>query len=112
MPHPPRESRPDRPAEEPESIDEAELLRLLDDDGEAEAQLDHDFPLGDGTADDVALVTCPYCGESGEIALDAGSGAHQSYVEDCWVCCQPWQVVVHYLDDGSAHVSLLTLDDG
>jgi len=29
-------------------------------------------PLGDGTAETEAVITCPYCGEPNEIALDAG----------------------------------------
>jgi len=41
-------------------------------------------------------VTCPYCGEVVSIALDAGGGAEQEYVEDCEVCCRPWLVQVHY----------------
>jgi hypothetical protein len=54
--------------------------------------LDDEVPLGDGVADVDALVHCPYCGEGVEIALDPGSGAAQRYVEDCEVCCRPWQV--------------------
>jgi hypothetical protein len=66
--------------------------------------LDEEFPLGDGTADSQAEVSCPYCGESMEIDLDPGSGPHQQYVEDCQVCCQPWRVTVRYLPTGSAEV--------
>lgn len=73
--------------------------------------LDDEFPLGDGTADTEAEIHCPYCGEAVEISLDPGSGDQQEYVEDCPVCCQPWQVTVHYLEDGSAHVSAAPLDD-
>ena len=72
--------------------------------------LDRDFPLGDGTADLSGAVTCPYCGERSEIALDPGSGAHQSYVEDCPVCCQPWSVRVDYAGDGSARVDVSALE--
>ena len=68
------------------------------------AWLDRDFPLGDGTADTAARVSCPCCGESNEIALDPGSGEHQEYVEDCQVCCRPWQVHVRYGEDGTAQV--------
>jgi len=68
--------------------------------------LDEEFPLGDGTAETEATVTCPYCGEVNEIGLDPGGGAHQEYVEDCQVCCRPWQVRVEYLPDGSATVEL------
>jgi hypothetical protein len=69
-----------------------------------------DFPPGDGTADTGATVYCPYCNETVEIALDPGSGSHQEYVEDCQVCCQPWNVSVQYRHDGSADVSLSPLD--
>jgi hypothetical protein len=72
--------------------------------------LDADFPLGDGTADLSGTVTCPYCGEACELSLDPGSGAHQTYVEDCPVCCQPWAVRVDYAGDGSAHVDVSVLE--
>ena len=68
--------------------------------------LDEEFPLGDGTAETDAEVRCPYCGEINEIALDPGSGSDQQYVEDCQVCCRPWNVTVHYLSDGTADVSV------
>jgi len=74
--------------------------------------LDEDFPLGDGTAETGASVLCPYCGEINEIALDPGSGSEQEYVEDCQVCCRPWQVAVRYLPDGSADVSVDVEDLG
>ena len=73
--------------------------------------LEDEFPLGDGTADTDALVACPYCGETNEIALDPGSGARQDYVEDCQVCCRPWQVAVSYAADGSAAVRVTPLDE-
>jgi hypothetical protein len=75
-----------------------------------DSPLDEDFPLGDGTADLEASVVCPYCAEEASIALDPGSGASQTYVEDCPVCCQPWQVHVDYAGDGSATVSVASLD--
>lgn len=81
------------------------------DDPQLEAELDDEFPLGDGTAAVDALVVCPYCGESVEIALDPGSGAAQDYVEDCQVCCRPWRVTVSYDDEGQASVWLAALDD-
>lgn len=75
-----------------------------------EEELDRDFPLGDGTADTEAAVSCPYCGETVEIALDPGSGASQDYVEDCEICCQPWRVSVTYGSAGEASVSIIPLD--
>jgi hypothetical protein len=69
-------------------------------------ELDEEFPLGDGTAETGATVSCPYCGEINEIVLDPGSGGEQEYVEDCQVCCRPWRVTVRYLADGRAEVSV------
>ena len=73
--------------------------------------LDHEFPEGDGTADTEATVRCPYCGEDIEISLDPGGGEAQQYVEDCEICCQPWQVNVHYDVEGRAEVSAIALDE-
>jgi hypothetical protein len=73
--------------------------------------LDAEFPLGDGTADTVASVVCPLCGESCTILLDPGSGTSQDYIEDCEVCCRPWNVHVHYLQDGTADVTVEPADD-
>ena len=74
-------------------------------------ELDADFPIGDGTAEMDAEVTCPYCLEPVTIALDPGSGAHQQYVEDCQVCCRPWNVNVRYDEDGRADVWVEAADD-
>ena len=61
-------------------------------------ELDEEFPLGDGTAETSADVTCPYCGETTSISVDPGGGTFQQYVEDCEVCCNPWQVNVRFTD--------------
>jgi transposase-like protein len=55
---------------------------------------------------------CPYCGEWALLRLDPGSGPQQRYVEDCPVCCRPWDVRVTYLGDGSATVELRAEDEG
>jgi hypothetical protein len=78
--------------------------------GDDEA-LENAFPVGDGTADTSATVGCPYCGQAVEIALDPGSGTHQEYVEDCEVCCRPWNVSVAYQPDGSAEVGVEAADE-
>jgi hypothetical protein len=80
-------------------------------DSEDEVDLDEDFPIGDGTADTSAIVSCPYCGEENTVSLDPGSGDEQDYVEDCQVCCQPWRVSVEYGADGAAVVHASALDD-
>lgn len=89
-------------------------MRFVDDEPGDESQwdaaLDEEFPLGDGTVDTEATVICPYCSETVTIALDAGGGPIQEYVEDCQVCCQPWQVSVTFRG-GEASVSVRALDE-
>lgn len=75
-----------------------------------EAELDDEFPLGDGTAETESLVACPHCGEQNEIALDPGSGNDQEYIEDCHVCCRPILMYVRYRRDGSADVEVYASD--
>lgn len=49
-------------------------------------------------------AACPYCGEPVlvSVALEDARGA--DYVEDCPVCCRPWQVSVRF--DGAVSVTL------
>jgi len=75
-----------------------------------DADLDADFPLGDGTAESSADVVCPYCGEALTIAVDPGGGPAQEYVEDCEVCCNPWDVRVRFFD-GVPQVLISPLDE-
>jgi len=49
-------------------------------------------------------ITCPYCWESIEIAVDLSVEAQQQ-VEDCSVCCRP--IVIRY---SAANGELVTLD--
>jgi hypothetical protein len=56
-------------------------------------------------------LTCPYCGEPVELAIDEGGGSAQSYVEDCPVCCRPWQVEVTRDPAGDWSAVLRTLDE-
>ena len=51
-------------------------------------------------------VSCPYCGEENIIIVDESVGESQDYVEDCQVCCQPWQVSVIVNEDGEAEVDV------
>jgi hypothetical protein len=62
---------------------------------------DEDVPPETG-----AEVICPYCGEPVTVILDPGGGSQQEYVEDCEVCCRPWQVHVRYDGSGRATVTL------
>ncbi|HVE85980.1 MAG TPA: CPXCG motif-containing cysteine-rich protein [Myxococcales bacterium] len=52
---------------------------------------------------------CPYCGEPVEVAVDETGASEESYVEDCPVCCRPWQV--HVTRDGPDVAVELSRDD-
>lgn len=44
-------------------------------------------------------ISCPYCGEPITILVDS-SIDHQSYIEDCSVCCRPIQIEVACGEEG------------
>jgi len=54
-------------------------------------------------------VSCPWCGECFETAVDASAGAQQ-YVEDCQVCCRP--IVMHSDVDGEGIAHLRVAREG
>lgn len=56
-------------------------------------------------------VFCPYCGEQAELDVDTSGSSRQSYVQDCPVCCQPWQVAVIRDRDGDWSATLRTGDE-
>jgi hypothetical protein len=56
-------------------------------------------------------LSCPYCGEPVELDIDESGGRRQSYVEDCPVCCQPWQVEVVRGPEGDWSATLRTGDE-
>lgn len=64
--------------ENPDVVDPEALADESDSDGEAESTQNHP-------------ITCPYCGETIDIALDL-SGGDQDDVQDCAVCCSPIHV--------------------
>lgn len=71
--------------------------------------LDEEVPLAGEPVDATVWVHCPYCGEPSELLVDPGGGADQSYVEDCEVCCRPWNVRVRWAD-GVAQVEVHSED--
>jgi hypothetical protein len=58
--------------------------------------------------EDTFLVICPYCGEELEIFLEAD--IRGSFVQDCEVCCNPWQLRVWF--DGEDRYLDVTRADG
>jgi hypothetical protein len=54
--------------------------------------------------DETATYICDSCGEEIEVSLDPSAGTHQSYVEDCPVCCVPNLLRISWDEDGRALV--------
>ncbi len=54
--------------------------------------------------DDAREVNCPYCFEA--VALFVDPETRGTFVEDCEVCCRPWQVHVSRELDGSWFVTV------
>ena len=57
--------------------------------------------------DDVFRVTCPYCGERIEVFVE--QDVHDSFIQDCEVCCNPWMVRVS-VDDGERQITVERAD--
>lgn len=53
---------------------------------------------------DSAEVVCPYCHQRIQLFVDPDTAG--SYVEDCEVCCRPWQVSVERGPGGELGVSV------
>jgi hypothetical protein len=56
----------------------------------------------------VFVVTCPYCGEDVEIYLEPE--VRGSLIQDCEVCCNPWQLQVSSGDEGDRYVEISRAD--
>lgn len=54
------------------------------------------------------VVTCPYCGEDVEIYLEPE--VRGSLVQDCEVCCNPWNVRVSTGDEGDRYLEVSRAD--
>ena len=57
--------------------------------------------------EDRFLVTCPYCGEDVEIYLEPD--VEGSLVQDCEVCCNPWQLCI-WIDGDDRHIAVARAD--
>lgn len=58
--------------------------------------------------DDQFEIECPYCGEVVQVYLEPD--VRGSFVQDCEVCCRPWDVRVVW--DGAERFLTVTRDDG
>jgi hypothetical protein len=53
---------------------------------------------------------CHYCGEAVNLEIDESGGSRQTFIQDCPVCCQPWQVEV-WLDPETGWTATLKKAD-
>lgn len=44
---------------------------------------------------------CVFCGEENEVFVDPSGGRHQTFTEDCAVCCRPNLITLELEDDGN-----------
>lgn len=58
----------------------------------------------DDAIDDWTEIECPHCGERVEIYLDPETRGR--LVQDCEVCCRPWQLEVARDRDGRLRVTV------
>jgi hypothetical protein len=35
------------------------------------------------------MYSCAFCGEDNDVFADPSGGSHQTFTEDCTVCCRP-----------------------
>jgi hypothetical protein len=54
--------------------------------------------------DDECWVQCPFCHEEQLLVVDPQTVG--SFVQDCDVCCRPWQVYVARNEDGELDVMI------
>jgi len=44
--------------------------------------------------------SCAFCGEENDVVADPTGGRHQTFTEDCAVCCRPNLITLTWDDDG------------
>ncbi|HKH49532.1 MAG TPA: CPXCG motif-containing cysteine-rich protein [Thermoanaerobaculia bacterium] len=63
---------------------------------------------GDGYWNDTIEVQCPWCFERVEISIE--TDVWGTLVQDCEVCCNPWQVTITRDRDGDSDVQVERLE--
>ena len=58
--------------------------------------------------DEIHRAQCPYCGAWQELILDPESEG--TMVQDCEVCCEPWEMTVKKTRSGTLSVTLARMD--
>jgi hypothetical protein len=49
---------------------------------------------------------CAFCGEDNDVFVDPSGGQHQTFTEDCTVCCRPNLITLTIDDEGDASIEV------
>jgi hypothetical protein len=49
---------------------------------------------------------CAFCGEDNDVFVDPSGGRHQTFTEDCAVCCRPNLITITIDDDGEVELDV------
>ena len=49
---------------------------------------------------------CAFCGEANDVFVDPSGGRHQTFTEDCAVCCRPNLITLTIDDDGEVELDV------
>jgi len=49
---------------------------------------------------------CAFCGAENDVFADSSGGRHQTFTEDCTVCCRPNLITLTIDDDGGVAVEV------
>ena len=45
------------------------------------------------------MYSCAFCGEDNDVFVDPSGGSHQTFTEDCTVCCRPNLITLAFEGD-------------
>jgi len=49
---------------------------------------------------------CAFCGKRNAVFIDPSGGRHQTFTEDCRVCCRPNLITLTLDDDGDVQLEV------
>ncbi|MFT5356256.1 MAG: hypothetical protein ACI9KE_003479 [Polyangiales bacterium] len=65
---------------------------------------DEEFRDNETSLEDELIVACPYCYQSQLLYIDPGTRGR--FVQDCDVCCRPWDVNVSRDERGGVYADV------
>lgn len=75
-----------------------------EDDNTEDEEFPRDTPSEEEALEDELMVACPYCYQTQLLYIDPGTRGR--FVQDCDVCCRPWDVNVSRDERGAVHADV------